>query len=238
MPKDMCVPCGGGLINVRVGAVIMKDGKFLMVGNKAHPEYLYSVGGRIKFGETARDAVKREVLEETGAEMEIERLSFVHELYFYGDSPSNLGRPIYEISFYFYMKVPEDFAPSCRSFTDGGSEEYLTWASPSDPVRIYPEFFRTELLHPEEGVKHFVTDERGAKSNNKKRLPVSRQALLSMRQYLLECTPKFSADGKKGFISSQKSRFVTSRKSPEPRFLSLSAESFIEALRWSALVPS
>lgn len=25
---------------------------------------------------------------------------------------------------------------------------------------VYPEFFRTELLHPEEGVKHFVTDER------------------------------------------------------------------------------
>lgn len=33
-------------------------------------EYLYSVGGRIKFGETAEEAVIREVYEETGVHME------------------------------------------------------------------------------------------------------------------------------------------------------------------------
>lgn len=51
--------------------------------------YLYSVGGRIKFGETAQEAVVREVPEETGVKMEIDRLGFVHENYFYGDAPSN-----------------------------------------------------------------------------------------------------------------------------------------------------
>ena len=66
MNIDMTVPCDKGLINIRVGAIILKDGKFLMVGNNIRPEYLYSVGGRIKFGETAEEAVIREVYEETG----------------------------------------------------------------------------------------------------------------------------------------------------------------------------
>ena len=80
MNKDMCVACDDGILNVRAGAIIMKDGKLLMVGNDR--DYLYSVGGRVKFGETAEEAVVREVLEETGVQMEIDRLGFVHENYF------------------------------------------------------------------------------------------------------------------------------------------------------------
>ena len=160
MAKDMCVPCESGLINLRVGAIIIKDGKLLMVGNKIRPEYLYSVGGRIKFGETAEEAVIREAYEETGVKMEVDRLGFVHENYFYGDTASNMGKLIYEISFFFYMKVPEDFSPTCNSFTEDEQEEFLQWIDPDAPIRYYPEFFRKELVHPESGVKHFVTDER------------------------------------------------------------------------------
>ena len=79
MKQDMTVPCEDGFINIRVGAIIMKDGKLLMVGNSARPEYLYSVGGRVKFGETAEEAVVREVYEETGVRLEPDRLGFVHE---------------------------------------------------------------------------------------------------------------------------------------------------------------
>lgn len=160
MAKDMSVPCDDGIINIRVGAIIMKNGKILMVGNKMHPEYLYSVGGRIKFGETAEEAVVREVFEETGVHMEVDRLGFVHENYFIGDSPAKLGKLIYEISFFFYMKVPEEFEPVSNSFTEDGNEESLQWIEPSTDITIYPEFFKTELLKSENCVKHFVTDNR------------------------------------------------------------------------------
>ena len=40
---------------------------------------------------------------------------FVHEDFFLGDSADKLGRPIYEIGFYFYMKTPAAFEPVCRS---------------------------------------------------------------------------------------------------------------------------
>ena len=89
MNKDMTVPCEDGIINLRVGAIIMMNGKMLMVGND-RADYLYSVGGRIKFGETSEEAVVREVFEETGVKMEVDRLGFIHENYFYGDASSNM----------------------------------------------------------------------------------------------------------------------------------------------------
>lgn len=159
MNKDMCVACDDGILNIRVGAIIMKDGKILMVGNE-RANYLYSVGGRIKFGETAEEAIVREVLEETGVKMEIDRLGFVHENYFYGDAPTNLGKLIYEISFFFYMKVPSDFAPISESFTEDDSSEHLKWVSLDEDVKMYPEFFKTELKNTSDTVKHFVKDER------------------------------------------------------------------------------
>ncbi|MBQ9375363.1 MAG: NUDIX domain-containing protein [Ruminococcus sp.] len=159
MAKDMCVPCESGLINLRVGAIIIKDGKLLMVENKRSP-YLYSVGGRIKFGETAEEAVIREVFEETGVQMEVDRLGFVHENYFYGDAATNMGKLIYEVSYFFYMKVPENFSPTCNSFTEDEQEEFLRWIELDEPIHYYPEFFREALIHPVNYVKHFVTDER------------------------------------------------------------------------------
>ena len=60
-------------------------------------DHLYSVGGRIKFGETAEEAVVREVFEETGREMGIDRLGFIHENFFPGDSLKKQGNIVHEI---------------------------------------------------------------------------------------------------------------------------------------------
>ena len=58
------------------------------------------------------------------------------------------------------MKMPDDFEPVCMSMTEDDHEEFLRWIDVDDPIKYYPEFFRTELLLSEDGVKHFVTDER------------------------------------------------------------------------------
>ena len=156
MTKDLCVKTEDGILNIRVGAIIMKDGKFLMAGNDRF-DHLYSVGGRVRFGETAEEAVVREVFEETGIKMEIDRLGFVQECFFPGDTEFKKGNIVHEISFYFYMKVPKDFEPVCYSFTEDGNPEYLKWITTDEPQIFYPEFFRTELLNPSQGIKHFVT---------------------------------------------------------------------------------
>ena len=159
MPTDMTVPCGDGLINLRVGAIILRDGRFLMSRNERDP-YLYSVGGRIQFGETAGQAIVREVAEETGVHLAVDRLGFVHEDYYIMDIPPNAGRLVYELCFYYYMKVPADFEPVGESCTGDGLREPLEFVAPDDPRTIYPAFFRTELQHPQPTVKHLVSDER------------------------------------------------------------------------------
>ena len=159
MPVDMTVPCGDGVLNLRVGAIIRRDGRVLMVKSRMGQGYYYSVGGRIRFGETAEQAVLREVREETGVRMEIDRLGFVHENYFYGDGAKTRGKLVYELSFFYYMKVPADFSPPV-SFREGEHVETLHWVDPASAARLFPEFFRTELKEPVGYVKFITTDER------------------------------------------------------------------------------
>ena len=154
--NDLTVAVGDGVLNVRVGAIIIKDNKVLMVGNE-HADYLYSVGGRVKMGESAEEAVRREVYEETGVNMEVDRLGFIHENFFVGDTGKAKDKKVYEISFFFYMKVPKDFEPVCNSFTEGDSKEHLMWVTPETDKKYFPEFFRTEVFKGAEGVRHIVT---------------------------------------------------------------------------------
>lgn len=73
---------------------------------------------------------------------------------------ANFGKLIYEISLYFYMKVPADFAPAGESFTEEDGTKRLRWGSPDEDIRMYPAFFRTALNEPTDIVKYFTTDER------------------------------------------------------------------------------
>lgn len=156
---DLTVPAGEGLLNIRVGAIIRRGGKVLMVSNPG-VSYFYSVGGRLRFGETTEEAVKREVFEETGVHMEVDRLGFIHENYFTGDTGFAIGLPVHEIAFFYYMNVPEDFEPSGDSYTDLGDREKLEWIDPRTETRaFYPEFFKEELETTCRTVKRIVSRE-------------------------------------------------------------------------------
>jgi len=154
---DLCVPCGEGILNVRVGAILIKDGKALMVKSK-FGDYCYSVGGRIRFGETAEQAVVREVFEETGIRLTVDRLGYISEVFFSNDNPKDFGKPVYELAFYFYMNVSKDFDPVTDHIADG--EEPFVWVSADEPVTLYPDFMRGALTDPKPFVVHDVRDDR------------------------------------------------------------------------------
>ncbi len=199
---DMTVSCGDGMINIRVGAIILKGTRFLMVKNGVS-DYYYSVGGRIKFGETAQEAVVREVFEETGRAMEIDHLGFVQENYFIGDSPSNMGKVIYELAFYYYMKVPENFEPFCNSITEDEQREKLEWVSPDEPRAIYPLFFRTELDINNRNIKHSVKDERFYLRRMTAEDLAPLHVLLSDPETMKYLEPPFSFEQTERFLVSQ-----------------------------------
>ena len=69
MGKELQVP------RIAVGAVIKEHGKVLLVKRKRPPaEGLWAIpGGKVKWGETLEDALKREIEEEAHVKIEIEK---------------------------------------------------------------------------------------------------------------------------------------------------------------------
>lgn len=67
---------------VGVGAVVVRSGEILLVKRGRDPgRGLWAVpGGKVERGETMRAAVRREVLEETGLEVEVGDLEWVGEV--------------------------------------------------------------------------------------------------------------------------------------------------------------
>lgn len=156
---DLTIKDTDNMLNIRVAGIIIKNNRVLMVKN-LRSDYIYSLGGRLKFGESAAQGVVREVEEETGIRLEIDRLGFVHENFFTGSTPSKMNRQVYEITFYFYMKVPRDFNIETDTATADGDGETLVWLDWHSDEKYYPQFFKAELDNPSQEIKHIVTDDR------------------------------------------------------------------------------
>ena len=133
----------------RATAIILHDGKVLMARNETSPCY-YSIGGGVHHGESAIDAVKREVLEETGVEMEVDRLAFIHENFFRDSiTPGLEERDCHELAFYFLMKydpaVPLSTEPSLTTLGDVEWHEWIPIDEYGKATTMYPTFFGDEL---------------------------------------------------------------------------------------------
>ena len=91
----------GNKLRIRVsGICIQKDSilliKHLSIGKK---EFLWAPpGGGMNFGESARDCLKREYLEETGLSISVEKLILVNEFF---------ESPLHAIELFFNVKIED-----------------------------------------------------------------------------------------------------------------------------------
>lgn len=149
-----------GKFNYRVGLFILNGRKALMVRNPNEKRiFYYSVGGRVKFGESMEKAAQRELREETGIDCRLDRLVCIHENFFTDDD----GIPFHEISCFFTVK-PDDrlFNISNGHLTDKGpGGEYLEWIDLDncDGITVYPEFIKTIDPFSNGEFRHFITRE-------------------------------------------------------------------------------
>lgn len=84
-----------------VYAVIVKDGKILMTTVRSNGKHFFP-GGGIDLGEKVEAALKREVMEETGIEVEIEKFLDFKEQFFYWDA----GDEAYHMFNLYYLCKP------------------------------------------------------------------------------------------------------------------------------------
>ena len=131
------------LFRLRAAALIIRDNKLLMAWNKKDDHY-YSIGGAVRLGESLEAAVIREVCEECGIEMNIDRLLAVHQNFFQGLK----GYDWHEISFYYLMDSDsvEDWSSisTQQSRNMYGVEQGVAWLSIDqyEETKAYPLFFK------------------------------------------------------------------------------------------------
>jgi ADP-ribose pyrophosphatase YjhB (NUDIX family) len=142
--------------NLRVAGVCLDDGRVLL-HTEARFDYWVLPGGRPLFGETASDALRREMIEETGATVEVGRLLWVVENLFEHD-----GTPFHEIGFYFAMSPPSgltvgDGRPTFIGY-EGDIPLRFRWFPLAElaSVRLLPAFLPSALRAIPDRPRHIV----------------------------------------------------------------------------------
>ena len=115
---------GNHRFRFRTGGIIIKDNKMLFVkcniGN-----YYYMIGGAVQLGETTEQCIEREIYEEAGIKVKVERLAVVCENFFKGVGGVIDGLDCHTMEFYYLMTLQEDGEDINKKVTDEGEE--LVW---------------------------------------------------------------------------------------------------------------
>ncbi len=134
--------------NYRVCAMMIHNGKVLAMKDKRSP-YFYLPGGRVTIGETAEQAVVREVQEELGITPEIIRPLWLNQAFFKEDV-DHLN--YHELCIYFLMDISKtDLISRGETFAsnEGHRTHIFQWLE-FDKLKdeyFYPSFLKKEIFN-------------------------------------------------------------------------------------------
>jgi len=145
---DITFQTGNLTFNYRVCAMILHNGHILAMHDQRSP-YYYLPGGRVTAGETAEDAVIREVQEELHICAKILRPLWLNQAFFTEDVDH---RNFHELCMYFLMDISDtDLLSRGEFFTvqEGNRIHSFEWL-PFERLReeyFYPVFLKKDIFH-------------------------------------------------------------------------------------------
>lgn len=145
---DISFKCDGEKFNYRVCAMMISNNRILAMHDERSP-YFYLPGGRVAMGETAEQAVVREIQEELGITAKIVRPLWLNQAFFTEDV-DNLH--YHELCIYFLMDISEtDLLQKGDSFAmlEGKHTHVFEWLE-FDRLKneyFYPLFLKNEIFN-------------------------------------------------------------------------------------------
>lgn len=147
-----------GLFNHRVAAVIVHNNKLLAQKNVKTNEY-YLPGGRINYGESSEEAIKREIREELGVTVIDYSSLWINECFFV-DS----GTRFHEVGIYYLVNLENtefNHYEPIFELIEGSRVNTYEWLDIDslESIALYPLFVKTEIKNPDKTLKHIITNE-------------------------------------------------------------------------------
>lgn len=145
--EDVSYVAGTRKFNYRVCGILTDRGRVLAMRDERSP-YYYLPGGRVRLGETAEQAVRREMQEELGIAPRIDRPLWLNQGFFTEDVD---GLDYHELCLYFLLDASEtDLLSRGDTFTRQEGRrthvfEWLPFARLNDAY-FYPIFLKTEIF--------------------------------------------------------------------------------------------
>jgi len=106
--KDLSFKMGNNKFNYRVCAIIINDNKILALKDERSP-YYYLPGGRVQIGETAEEALLREIKEELEVDAKIVRPLWLNQAFF-NEDVTKIN--FHELCIYFLVDVKNTKLPT------------------------------------------------------------------------------------------------------------------------------
>ena len=149
------------VFSYRVAGICVQNGSVLLQKPTNDPGYAFP-GGHVAFGETHAETLVREFKEEIGADIRVDALRWVAEVFFpWGD------KPCHQICLYYDVELIDSHTPRSGIFTAKETLEgrnftiNFHWVPLEDAKKllIYPEQCRDLLQQTDGTVQHFIYKE-------------------------------------------------------------------------------
>ena len=137
-------------------AIIIQGDKVLLTKNQDNDGYFYLFpGGGQEHGETLRQALIRECMEEVGQQVEIGELLHVREYIGKNHEYASDDFDVHQVEYYFISKIVNETKDNIEPSNPDSHQVGIEWIAINDlpEYRVYPKTLRKYIIKYLKGVK-------------------------------------------------------------------------------------